>query len=128
MPSNQMSRRDYFKLLGAGSVYAASAMSFGCKAEASEKKQEEKLAPQESEAAEADRVRRMQWWHDAKFGMSECLFIGAYTVCWAVTNGPWRRKAFPFSSMSSWQSDLPRSQTLHALGRNLPNKLGRNTW
>jgi len=69
MPSNQMSRRDYFKLLGAGSAYAASAMSFGCKAEASEKKQEEKLAPQESEAAKADRVRRMQWWHDAKFGM-----------------------------------------------------------
>ena len=78
MRSNQISRRDYFKLLSAGSACAASAISFGCKAEAPEKKQEEKLAPQESEAAKADRVRRMQWWHEAKFGMF--IHWGLYSV------------------------------------------------
>jgi alpha-L-fucosidase len=53
-------------------------MSFGCKAEAPEKKQEQELAPQESEAAKADRVRRMQWWHEAKFGMF--IHWGLYSV------------------------------------------------
>jgi len=78
MYSKQMSRRDYFKLFGAGSASAASALSFGCKAEAPEKNQEEKVALQESEAAKADRVQRMKWWHDAKFGMF--IHWGLYSV------------------------------------------------
>src|SRR5580704_12811175 len=51
----QLSRRDCLGLLGAGAAFAASA-----------------------QGSEADRERRMQWWHDAKFGMF--IHFGLYSV------------------------------------------------
>ncbi len=47
-----MTRRDYLQILGAGAALAATART--CSA---------------ATAGEADRERRMKWWHEARFGM-----------------------------------------------------------
>lgn len=53
----ELSRRDYLKLMGAGAAVAASDLA-GLNAQTQDKTDEN-----------ADRARRMKWWHDAKFGM-----------------------------------------------------------
>ena len=53
----QLSRRDYLALLGAGAAGAALAATPG---------------------GDADRDRRMQWWHEARFGMF--IHWGLYSV------------------------------------------------
>jgi len=76
MSKTEMSRRDYFKFLGAGGV-AASVMSFSCgeKRETAGRRED---VIQESEAVKADRARRMKWWHEAKFGMF--IHWGLYSI------------------------------------------------
>jgi alpha-L-fucosidase len=64
MDLSQISRRDYLKLLGAGAAVAASDISIEARPLS---------APQQ-----ADRARRMQWWHQAKFGMF--IHWGLYSV------------------------------------------------
>ncbi|MFL6210080.1 MAG: alpha-L-fucosidase [Pyrinomonadaceae bacterium] len=71
MSTDGISRRDYLKLLGAGAGAAAVGLpAFSIAAQ---------TAPaQESAAIIADRARRMQWWHEAKFGMF--IHWGLYSV------------------------------------------------
>jgi alpha-L-fucosidase len=64
MENNPLSRRDYLKLLGAGAAMTVTDPSTAV------------AAPTPSmnfgawtSAEEADRARRMKWWHEAKFGM-----------------------------------------------------------
>jgi alpha-L-fucosidase len=73
-----MSRRDYFKLLGAGACVTASAISVGCGGKGPEAPAPEEGATQESAEVKADRARRMKWWHEAKFGMF--VHWGLYSV------------------------------------------------
>src|SRR4030095_14280579 len=80
MKYNEMSRRSYLKLMGAGATLAASDLSTLGKAEAGP------TVP--SSTNEADRARRMKWWHEAKFGMF--IHWGLYSVLgrheWVMEN------------------------------------------
>src|SRR5262245_5506253 len=68
MITTQFSRRDCLKLLGAGAAASASDLSIT-----------PTLATSLSSVAdEADRARRMKWWHEAKFGMF--IHWGLYSV------------------------------------------------
>jgi alpha-L-fucosidase len=79
MKNTRFSRRDWLKALGAGSVSAAGALSalgggelaLGAQSRSAE-------MPPESPQVVADRLRRMKWWHDAKFGMF--IHWGLYSV------------------------------------------------
>jgi alpha-L-fucosidase len=71
MSINQISRRNYLKLLGAGATLAATGLpAFAQSAGV------QTVAPPPEE--QADRQRRMKWWHDAKFGMF--IHWGLYSV------------------------------------------------
>jgi len=107
MSDNRFSRRSYLAMLGAGATLAASAPA----------------AP--APAGDADRARRMRWWHEAKFGM---LSTGACIACWAGTSGRWRRRASRFPNTSNWPNASRPSRTPRALGRNSPGRSGRSTW
>src|SRR5499427_10018769 len=75
MKSDEISRRNYLKLMGAGAALAASGRSIVGKSLS---------AP----TNETDRARRMQWWHEAKFGMF--IHWGLYSVLgrheWVMEN------------------------------------------
>src|SRR5258706_15301887 len=77
MDDNQISRRNYLKLLGAGAAVAASGASGFGALELAEAAPQAK-PPAESAAIIADRERRMKWWHEAKFGMF--IHWGLYSV------------------------------------------------
>jgi alpha-L-fucosidase len=74
MQRNQITRRDW--LVGTGMSLAtlaanpAAAMAGIAQPQNSE--------PQESDAVKADRARRMQWWHEARFGMF--IHFGLYSM------------------------------------------------
>jgi alpha-L-fucosidase len=74
MERNRITRRDW--LVGTGMSLAtlaanpASAMAGIVQPQNSE--------PQESDVVKADRARRMQWWHDARFGMF--IHFGLYSM------------------------------------------------
>jgi alpha-L-fucosidase len=72
MSQNLISRRDWVKLTGAAPVVAAS-LTTACSHEHAAAK-----TVQEDPRVTADRVRRMQWWHDAKFGMF--IHFGLFSV------------------------------------------------
>ena len=77
MLENKISRRDSFFLIGTGAAVAASGLDTSC---GNEKVSPEKTHPVEVESPEvqADRARRMKWWHEAKFGMMVCW--GRYSL------------------------------------------------
>jgi hypothetical protein len=52
METNELTRRDYLKLLGAGAVSASAAGSLTAGADET-----------------TDQTRRLKWWREAKFGM-----------------------------------------------------------
>jgi alpha-L-fucosidase len=70
---NRISRRDYLKLLGAGATLAATA---GLEPARAQSAGVQTVPPTPEEQAE--RERRMKWWHDAKFGMF--IHWGLYSV------------------------------------------------
>ena len=74
MDSGHLSRRDYLKLMGASAAVINSELSMPVLAESRE--------------VQADRVRRMQWWHEATFGMF--IHWGLYSVVgrheWVMEN------------------------------------------
>src|SRR5947209_198360 len=74
MGTNQLSRRDCLKLLGAGAAVVAS----GLPAVAQSTGSQSAPVPQESAEQKADRERRMKWWHEARFGMF--IHWGLYSV------------------------------------------------
>ncbi|HKT11573.1 MAG TPA: alpha-L-fucosidase, partial [Terriglobia bacterium] len=79
MREDGMTRRDYLKLMGAGSTAAVVGAAAACSSgggPASEKGQSE--GPGEPASAIADRERRMKWWHAARFGMF--IHWGLYSV------------------------------------------------
>jgi len=68
---NNLTRRDYLKLLGTGAAVAASgALPLNA--------QNSNTARLESPAERADRERRLAWWREAKFGMF--IHWGLYSV------------------------------------------------
>jgi alpha-L-fucosidase len=84
------SRRNFLKMLGAaGAVTAAGWHDVdGQAAPAPLPTQVPDKNPQESAAVQADRARRMQWWHQARFGMF--IHWGLYSVLgrheWVMEN------------------------------------------
>ncbi|HKX33379.1 MAG TPA: alpha-L-fucosidase, partial [Blastocatellia bacterium] len=81
MNQDHFSRRDYLKMLGAGAAAAASDLSSSAHASPI-------AARPESSEEEADRARRMKWWHEARFGMF--IHWGLYSVAgrheWVMEN------------------------------------------
>src|SRR5262249_28947596 len=77
MTIDQLTRRDYLKFMGAGAAIAASTLSTNAGSLALETSDEK-----------SDRARRMQWWHEAKFGMF--IHWGLYSVLgrheWVMEN------------------------------------------
>ena len=85
MKRNQISRRDW--MLGTGaSVAALAAAPSGFAGAFGGARQD--AAPKESAEVVADRVRRMKWWHEARFGMF--IHFGLYSVVgrheWVMEN------------------------------------------
>jgi alpha-L-fucosidase len=79
MQKFSMSRRDYLKLLGAGAAAATSGLTLSCNQQGQQAGPGQATKEQgESPAVVADRVRRMKWWHAAKFGMF--IHWGLYSV------------------------------------------------
>ena len=68
---NELSRRDYLKLLGAGVAIAGSGITPLVA-------QNPQNLGDETPEVKADRARRMKWWHEAKFGMF--IHWGLYSV------------------------------------------------
>src|SRR6266851_1882006 len=95
----ELSRRNLLKLLTAGSLAAVNGMP---KASAASLGRANLLAtghePAQADSsgtADMDRQRRMQWWHQAKFGM----FIHWVSIASsAAMSGSWKTRAFPFPS------------------------------
>ena len=81
MKSNGIPRRDWLVGTGASLVTLAASSKTGL---ASEQPQ----APKNSDAEDASRARRMQWWHEARFGMF--IHWGLYSVLgrheWVMEN------------------------------------------
>ena len=79
MKPSHISRREYLKLLGAGAAVAASGPDLLARPSPSR---------QPSRDENADRSRRMRWWHEAKFGMF--IHWGLYSVLgrheWVMEN------------------------------------------
>ena len=74
-----MSRRESLQWLGIGATtLAAGALTTGCQQKEQLKPAGEAAPPAESPAIIADRQRRMEWWHAAKFGMF--IHWGLYSV------------------------------------------------
>src|SRR5260370_32045869 len=74
------SRRDFLKVLGATGALTATGMqgAYAQVAPAQLPTQVPDKNPAESSAVQADRARRMQWWHQARFGMF--IHWGLYSV------------------------------------------------
>ncbi|HKF20111.1 MAG TPA: alpha-L-fucosidase, partial [Candidatus Angelobacter sp.] len=80
---NNNSRRSFLKVIGATGALAASGIqAYGQTAQppgtSTLPTQVPDKKPAESAAAQADRARRMQWWHQAQFGMF--IHWGLYSV------------------------------------------------
>jgi len=92
MDSKSSSRRNFLKGLGAAGALTAAGVPniYGqtTTAPAPLQTQVPDKAPVESAEVQADRVRRMQWWHQAKFGMF--IHWGLYSVLgrheWVMEN------------------------------------------
>jgi alpha-L-fucosidase len=82
MTAERISRRDALKRVGAGAALAAGAPAYA----AAQAPSIDASPPSPAEAA--DRARRMQWWHDARFGMF--IHWGLYSLLgrheWAMEN------------------------------------------
>ena len=80
----KMTRRDL--LVGTTSMLALSAAPLGAFAQQAPQAGQQSTQPQSAE--DADRVRRMKWWHEAKFGMF--IHWGLYSVVgrheWVMEN------------------------------------------
>ena len=102
-----MTRRDYFQMLSAGAALAGAAQIAS------------------AAAGDADRERRMKWWHEARFGMF--IHWGLYSTLgrheWAMEN-----EAIPVANTSSLPRLSSPSQTPRGPGRNWPGRPARNTW
>ena len=78
MVGSIMSRRDYLRVVGTGTALAASGLGVGCSKESGKTGVQSEPPPAPAAAEVADRARRMQWWHQAKFGMF--IHWGLYSV------------------------------------------------
>jgi alpha-L-fucosidase len=74
-----ISRRDSLKVLGAGvAAIPGGSLSAAGFAQPAQHSSNPEAAPQESSQVVEDRIRRMKWWHQAKFGMF--IHWGLYSV------------------------------------------------
>src|SRR5713101_484731 len=84
MRSNRIPRRDWLAGTGASLVTLAASANAAPMFSGAEASQ----PPKTSDAQEADRARRMQWWHEARFGMF--IHFGLYSVLgrheWVMEN------------------------------------------
>ena len=66
----KMSRRDHLRFLGTGATALAGSAAGCCPSESSAAfGASPRSAQGERRSASADRIRRMKWWHEARFGM-----------------------------------------------------------
>ena len=73
------SRRDWLRATGLGAASLAAASLTGCgHSQPAASPAATPAPPQESAAVRQDRLRRMQWWHQARFGMF--IHWGLYSV------------------------------------------------
>jgi alpha-L-fucosidase len=88
MPNDSLSRRHFLKTLGAAGAIAATGLTDAYSQTGALPTQVPDKHPEESAQAQADRARRMQWWHQARFGMF--IHWGLYSVIgqheWAMEN------------------------------------------
>src|SRR5579864_9637405 len=88
MTKNRTSRRDW--MIGTGSMLTAAALPIRANAMMLEDRAAQEAAvPKAAPTAEdADRTRRMKWWHEARFGMF--IHWGLYSVIgrheWVMEN------------------------------------------
>src|SRR5436190_1220354 len=86
MQNDSLSRRHFLKTLGAAGAIAATGLTYG--QTGAVPTQVPDTHPEESAQGQADRARRMQWWHQARFGMF--IHWGLYSVIgqheWAMEN------------------------------------------
>ena len=119
-----MSRRDHLRLLGTGALAGGAAgllptrLNAGSGVEPSD-------AEKETPAQIADRVRRMKWWHEARFGMF--IHFGLYSVIgqheWAM-----ELEGIPVAQYEILAKHFNPRPTARATGPSLPNARGRSTW
>ena len=69
-----MTRRDYLQIVSAGAALAGAAQN----------------APADATAGDADRERRMKWWHEARFGMF--IHWGLYSTLGPPRMGDGKRR------------------------------------
>jgi alpha-L-fucosidase len=74
----KMSRRDHLRFLGTGATALAGSAAGVLPAGSPELFGQEIAAPAESAEVQADRERRMKWWHEARFGMF--IHFGLYSA------------------------------------------------
>ena len=103
MIDTRVSRRDSMTLLGA--VGAGAALATGCK------KQQTQPATPDDPRVVADRIRRMKWWHEAKFGMF--IHFGLFTVLgkdvWNYESEGWTMAEYePFIKQFNPNPGAPR--------------------
>jgi alpha-L-fucosidase len=88
MQNDPLSRRYFLKTLGAASAIAASGLTDAYSQTGALPTQVPDKHPEESAQVQADRARRMQWWHQARFGMF--IHWGLYSLIgqheWAMEN------------------------------------------
>src|SRR6516164_11764835 len=121
MNKNQTSRREWIR--DTSSAVAATAFSGKIASFASIGGR--RIAPLEAQAQtapaseEADRLRRMKWWHEARFGMF--IHWGLYSLLgrheWVMEN-----EASPFPNTLPWPSSSSPRLFLRAFG---PSSRGR---
>jgi alpha-L-fucosidase len=78
MKQNRISRRNW--MIATGSAIAAGTMPWSATSVygAVGSAQNQAVVPEESPAVMADRIRRMKWWHEARFGMF--IHWGLYSI------------------------------------------------
>ncbi len=83
-----MSRRKWLSLLGSGSALAGAGFTVACSGNTENQGRQPEQPPEETAAKKADRARRLQWWHEARFGMF--IHWGLYSVVgrheWVMEN------------------------------------------
>ena len=88
MQNDLLSRRHFLKTLGTAGAIAATGLTDAYGQTGALPTQVPDKHPEESAQMQADRTRRMQWWHQARFGMF--IHWGLYSVIgqheWAMEN------------------------------------------
>ncbi len=126
MKPYRMPRRDWLLGTSASLVsLAASANAASANAGAALEHAQNSTPPTGSEAAEADRARRMKWWHEARFGMF--IHWGLYSVLgrheWVMEN-----EGIPVAEYELLAKHFKPQPNAARAWAKLAKARGRSTW